>query len=221
MKNREEKSIFGTAKHYKVIVKKKKENPFRFILSVLSYALFIFLLLIGAALLFYVVDLKVKEAKGIPFTPKYNAYVVLTGSMLPDIKVNDVVVTKRVECSELKVRDIITFISSDSRFKGIIITHRIRNVYVDPATGEFSFETKGDNNNIADLALVKENNVLGRVFLKIPKLGYIQQFLASKAGWIIAILVPCLAVLSYDILKLIKILRKRQLSRNNKMTIIN
>lgn len=218
---KKEKSLFGTAKHYKVKVKRKKENPIKFILSVLSYALFILLLLIGAALLVYVLDIKIKEARGISSTPKYNAYVVLTGSMLPEIKINDVVVTKRTEPEELKVEDIITFVSTDSRFSGIIITHRIKNIYVDAATGEYSFETKGDNNNVADMALAKEEKVLGKVIFKIPKLGYVQQFLASKGGWLIAILIPCLAILSYDIMKLIKTIGKRQLARKNKLTIKN
>ena len=34
-KMKEQKSLFGTAKHYKVKVKKAKENPIKYILSVL------------------------------------------------------------------------------------------------------------------------------------------------------------------------------------------
>ena len=56
------KSLFKKAKHYKVKVTRKKQNPFKYVLSILSYALFIFLLLIGAALLVYVVDIKIKES---------------------------------------------------------------------------------------------------------------------------------------------------------------
>lgn len=205
-----EKSLFGTAKHFKVKVKKKKENPIKFIISVLSYALFILLFLIGAALLVYVLDIKIKEAKGEPVTPTYNAYVVLTGSMIPEILVNDVVVTKKRDVSTLERGDIITFISTDSRFKEMIITHRIKNIFVDSATGKYSFETQGDNNPSPDFKLTEGDKVLGEVILKIPKLGYIQQFLATKGGWIIVILIPCLAVLSYDILKLIKLITKKK-----------
>ena len=209
MKKREEKSIFGTAKHYKVLVKKKKENPFKFILSVLSYALFIFLLLIGGALLVYVVDLKVKEAKGIPYAPKYNAYVVLTGSMLPEIKVNDVVVTKKVDASTLKENDVITFASADSRYLGTIITHRIIKKNYSETEG-YTFQTKGDNNNVADNALVPANNIYGKVILRIPKLGYLQEFLATDGGWIVVILIPCLTVMSYDTVKLIKGMKRKK-----------
>ena len=215
------KSLFKTAKHFKVKVTRKKENPIKFIISVLSYALFILLLSIGATLLVYVVDMKIKESRGEIPNPKFNAYVVLTGSMIPEIMVNDVVVTKRVEEEELKVGDIITFISSDSRFAGITVTHRIRQIFVDPTTGEYSFETKGDNNNTADFTHAKGSNVLGKVILKVPKLGYIQYFLATKGGWIFIILIPCLAVLSYDIMKLIKAIGKRSMAKKNTINIKN
>lgn len=200
------KSLFGTAKHYKVKITKKKEGPIKFILSVLSYALFIWLLLIGITLLIYVADIKITESKGEIPNPKYNAYVVLTGSMVPEILINDVVVTKKIEPSELKIDDVITFVSSDTRFEGLIVTHRIKEIFVDSTTGEYSFTTKGDSNNTADYTLAKGSNVLGKVIFKIPKLGYVQTFLATKGGWIIVILIPCLAILSYDIMKLFKVI---------------
>lgn len=195
-------------KNYKVKIEKKKQNAFKFVISVLSYALFVWLILVGATLLIYVADTRIRAIKGDYSSPKFNAYVVLTGSMLPQIKVHDVVVTKKIDSSKLKVNDIITFYSSDPRFEGTTITHRIVNIYKDPGTGEYSFQTKGDNNNCEDMTLAKDYNVLGKVILKIPKLGYIQFFLAQKGGWIIAILIPCLAILSYDITKLLKMLGK-------------
>ena len=45
------------AKHYKVKIIKKSSNPFKFILSVLSYAVFIWLLLIGITLFIYVANI--------------------------------------------------------------------------------------------------------------------------------------------------------------------
>lgn len=201
------------AKHYKVKITKKSNNPFKFIVSVLSYALFIWLLLIGATLLVYVVDMKIKQSKGDYTPPKYNAYVVLTGSMLPEIKVKDVVVTKKTEASELEKGDIITFLSSDERFLGLTVTHRIIEKIQDPTTGEYAFRTKGDANNVADTALVQDYNILGKVILKVPKIGYLQEFLATKGGWIIVILIPCLAVVSYDIVQIGKTIRKKTTKR--------
>ena len=196
-------NIFGV-KHYSVKVLKKKENFFKFTVSVLSYALFIWLLLIGGTLLLYVADIKIRAAKGDYSAPAFNAYVVLSGSMLPEIAIKDIVVTKKVPAEELEVGDIITFIAPDSRYGGISITHRILDKYYDEALGSYTYRTKGDNNNVADSSLVPNDNILGKVILKIPKLGYLQDLLASKVGLILVVLIPSLAILSYDIMKVFK-----------------
>ena len=195
--------IFGV-KHYNVKVLHKKEKPIRYIVSVLSYALFIFLLLIGGTLLLYIADIKIRASKGDYSAPVFNAYVVLSGSMLPEIEVKDIVITKKIPEEELAIGDIITFISPDARFGGISITHRIVEKQFDQNLEVYTYRTKGDNNNVADAALVPSSNVLGKVILKIPKLGYIQDILASKGGLIVFVLIPCLVILSYDIMKMFK-----------------
>lgn len=196
-------NLFGV-KHYKVKVIKKKENVFRYIVSVMSYALFIFLLLIGGTLLLYIADIKIRAMKGDYSAPAFNAYVVMSGSMLPTIQVKDIVVTKKVPEEKLEVGDIITFISPDTRFGGISVTHRIIEKYYDESIGSYSYRTQGDNNNVADSVLVPNKNILGKVILKVPKLGYLQDILSSKGGLIIVVLIPCLVILSYDIMKLLK-----------------
>ena len=200
--------IFGV-KHYNVKIIKKKENTFKFIVSVLSYALFIWLLLIGGTLLLYIADIKIRAAKGDYSAPVFNAYVVLSGSMLPSIDIKDIVVTKKIPAEELEIGDIITFIAPDSRYGGISITHRIQDKYYDESLGSFTYRTKGDNNNVADSTLVPNDNILGKVILKIPKLGYLQDLLASKGGLIFVVLIPSLAILSYDIMKVLKNLGKK------------
>lgn len=204
-------NYFGV-RHYNVKVVKEKIQPLKFISSVISYAIFIWLLLIGLTLLVYVADIKIRAMKGDYTPPTYNAYVVLTGSMVPEIDPMDVVITKKRDASELEVGDIITFLSSDSRLSGIIVTHRIRDKLYDSTTGKYSFQTKGDANNTVDFALAEDTNIIGEVIFKIPKLGYVQEILASKGGLIIFIFIPCVLVLSYDIVKLIKRTTKRKKS---------
>ena len=195
--------------HFNVKIEKKKPGKLKFVIGVLSYAIFIWLLLIGVTLLVYVADIKIKQLKGDYTPPKYNAYVVLTGSMLPSIKVEDVVVTKKIDPKDLKEGDIITFASSDERFYGTVITHRIKKKYYDSTTKKYTYVSKGDNNNIEDSALVEQDRIYGKVILKIPKLGYLQIFLASQGGWILVILLPCLTVISFDIMKILKIIGKK------------
>lgn len=206
-------NYFGV-RHYKVNIEKEKIKPLKFITNVISYALFIWLLLIGLTLLIYVADIKIRAMKGDHTPPAYNAYVVLTGSMVPEILPGDVVVTKRRTAEELDIGDIITFLSSDSRLSGVIVTHRIKDKLKDTTTGKYTFQTKGDANNTVDFALAEEHNIIGEVIFKIPKVGYVQELLATRGGLIIFILIPCLAVLSYDIVKLVKRIGKKNKKSN-------
>jgi len=204
------KNYFGV-RHYNVKIVKEKLNPIRFIINVISYAVFMWLILIGIALLIYIADTKIRAAKGDFTPPKYNAYVVLTGSMVPEIDPKDVVVTKKIEGENLKVGDIITFIPSDSRISNIIVTHRILNKYYDAASGKYTYQTKGDANNTPDFTLAEDSNVIGKVIFKIPKVGCIQDLLATRGGLIIVVLIPALVILSYDIMRLGK-----NIARNKK-----
>ena len=204
------KNYFGV-RHYKVKIVKEKLSPVRFIINVMSYAIFMWLILIGCTLLVYVADTKIRAMKGDYSPPKYNAYVVLTGSMIPEIDPADVVITKKVEGSTLKSGDIITFVSSDSRISNILVTHRILNKYYDATAKSYTYQTKGDANNTPDFTLAEDKNIIGKVIFKVPKIGYIQQLLATRGGLIIVILIPSLIVLSYDIMRL-----GRNVARKNK-----
>lgn len=131
-------------------------------------------------------------------TVRINIYTILTQSMYPTIKAGDVVVTYREDNNRYNTGDVITFISQNNA--GMTITHRVKEVI--SLNDEYSYRTKGDNNNTADSEIIKGDNVVGRVILKVPKVGYIQQFLVSKTGWIVAVVLPALGIIIYDLLKI-------------------
>ena len=140
--------------------------------------------------------------------------------MVPEIMPNDVVITKKKSAEELQVGDIITFVTSDPRLSNIIVTHRIKNKYYDSITGKYTYQTKGDANNTEDFTLAEDKNVIGKVIFKIPKIGYIQQILATKGGLIIVVLIPCLAILSYDIVKLGRNIGKKKKKEASNVTVV-
>lgn len=185
------------------------------ILKIISWIVLILLLILAGFLIYYVIMAKEAEKKGADYKPPMALYTIISPSMVPNINVYDVVFNVKVDDpNELEVGDIITFVSSDSYMKGMIITHRIVDKYV---TNEgVQFKTKGDANVEADSSLVLEENVIGKVLFKIPQLGRVQFFLSSKSGWFIAILIPALAVIAYDIFKLFRLLvLKKQLKNKD------
>ena len=177
-----------------------------YMINVFMYSIIVILILIGIILLLYFIDIKKRENKAEWTAPLFGAYVIMSGSMEPTIMTRDAIIIRRIEDTDLKVGDIITYRSEDPYFHGIMITHRIIDTKV--VDGETVFVTKGDSNTTPDRLSIKRDQIYGKVFMVIPKIGYIQYFLATSYGWIIAVVIPCLGIIIYDIMKLIKNIKK-------------
>ncbi|MBQ2639602.1 MAG: signal peptidase I [Bacilli bacterium] len=132
----------------------------------------------------------------------FNAYVIVSGSMIPNIKIEDGVVIKREKPNKLKQGDIITFQTHDQRYNGLVITHRIIGIEKTDYN-KFYFRTKGDANSSEDSYLVKEEDIYGRVFLMIPKVGHIRNVLSNNIYWLLIIIIPAAVIIIYDVYKLL------------------
>ncbi len=174
--------------------------------TILYAVIFVILIIFGFVGFYFVnslININGEEGK----QPLFNAYIIISPSMVPSINVYDAIVVKRVD-EQLEKGDIITFSSSDKRYDGITITHRIIGVQKN-SDGEVAYKTKGDANNTADTALVTHDDIYGEVVLRVPKIGYIQSFISTSYGWILLILIPSIAIVIYDIIKLIKFIFRK------------
>lgn len=179
------------------------------IFKTISSVIFAFLMILVTIIIIYVARVNYLSSNGRVNEVKINFYTILTQSMWPNIKAGDIIVTYKTDNNVYEQGDIITFVSDDDVNGGITITHRIDRVYFEGS--KILYRTKGDNNNVADSKGVDPSKVIGKVVMKIPKAGYIQQFLVTKIGWIAVVVIPCFGVLVYDLLKLLKrIFRRRK-----------
>lgn len=112
----------------------------------------------------------------------YKAYIIVTNSMEPNIKIGDVVITKKVEQNELTKGDVITFKRGEE-----VITHRITKIDQKEEGNEYT--TRGDNNNIEDKEKVKYDMIEGKKIITIPYLGNIVRLLENRILFLIIILV--------------------------------
>lgn len=181
----------------------------QFLSSILFYTIMLFLLIIVIMFLSYFVDQKVGASKGEIRSPLFGAYIIISESMIPSINVYDAVVTMRANEDNIKVDDIITFISKEIETAGTPITHRVIGIVHDES-GEkiLGYRTKGDNNNTADFALIAPNEVIGKVMLRIPMIGYLQTLMTKPIGWILIVVIPCLLIIGSDIFKLVSAKKK-------------
>ena len=129
-----------------------------------------------------------KASGGEPQAFGYQLKTVLSGSMEPTFKTGSVIAVKPLNTEErktLKEDDVITFQESED----ILVTHRIIGV---TTSGEHvMYETKGDNNNAADMEPVLAENVVAQYAeFTIPYLGYFIDFAQSKEGGAILLIGP-------------------------------
>ena len=141
--------------------------------------------------------------------PRFGCRVdtVLSGSMAPQFKVGDLVVTRSVEVKDIKVGDAITF---RSPLNGNLISHRVTAVSEDSPLG---FQTKGDANEEPDPFIVPARNVVGKVCLHVPNLGYVTQFLKTRMGFVLAICLPGLIVIAVEMMNIWQVLTEEEMER--------
>ena len=174
--------------------------------KIISNIIFYILLLVIILLIGYIILINVYKKQDKLGDIPINFYTILTTSMTPTIKAGDIVITLKDKNNIYKTGDPITFVSEGNISKGVIITHRIIDTKI--VNGSYFYYTKGDANNTADGSPVSANNVIGKVILKIPKAGFIQQFVVSKFGWLVVVVLPCLAIIVYDIVKIFEKMMK-------------
>jgi signal peptidase len=131
--------------------------------SVLSVMLLGLVVLAGAAL---IVVPKATGAK--PLT-------VLTGSMAPAYPAGDVVIVKPTDTKNVQIGDVITFQAESNNPQ--LTTHRVVGVVL---TGDGrQYVTRGDANGADDLMPVKPEQIRGKVWYSVPKVGYVATWVSG------------------------------------------
>lgn len=116
-------------------------------------------------------------ARAVPAVTGLPSYVVAGGSMEPNIHLGAVVIPERVTAQDLRVGDVVSLQVGPQH---AVFTHRItRLVERDGATW---IQTKGDANPVEDPSIIPASDVIGRVHVVVPYLGYGVQLLSLPQG---------------------------------------
>lgn len=164
---------------------------FYFILRAFLIATLILLLGVFILIIIYFGDLYSNVNKGKNKYPIYGLYIIVSPSMVPTINVNDGVFIKRN--NSFKIGDIITYESIDHAVN-LPITHRIVSIE-ETDNGSLVYRTKGDNNGFVDKAVVSTDNIIGKVILRLPKMGIIKSFLKSTLNLLLLIVILSIGIL--------------------------
>lgn len=118
---------------------------------------------------------------------------VKSGSMEPSIKVGSIVMIKPQKI--YRKGDIITVF--DSANHKITITHRITNLNI--SNNEKFYTTKGDANKTEDSEKRLEKDIVGKVLLTVPFLGYAVEFARTKYGLILLVIIPAIIIIYKEV----------------------
>lgn len=109
----------------------------------------------------------------------YRVYLIMSGSMVSEINVKDIVITKEVD--ELNVGDIIAY-----KKDGVVTVHRI--IDINTEGNKVLYKTKGDANNAVDPENVEKPQIKGKVVHIIKGIGDLVLFIQSHFIIIIGII---------------------------------
>ncbi len=130
------------------------------------------------------------------FSPKYDMFLVRSESMTPTINMGDLIVIGPPDGlfgSGIGPGTIITYGSGNE-----LITHRV------VAQQGISYITKGDALEEPDSTPVIISQVVGSYIFKVPKLGYLVNFMHTKIGWYVVVIVPAIIFLGLIFKEIVK-----------------
>lgn len=148
---------------------KKKTNARKLVLRI------VILSLVGALIgfQFYLLNAEKLVGDAMPMPFGVGMSVVLSGSMEPELSVDDLIVVKEHE--QYGVNDVVVFLS-----QGSLVVHRIIEITED------GIITKGDANNTPDDPISPES-IKGKVVYALPFVGKAVNFIKSPIGIIVVL----------------------------------
>lgn len=159
---------------------------------------------VGLTISFAVVSPEIRNVFSRPITKESlpRVYIVESGSMEPTIRVGSIVVS--VPGEVYSQNDVVSFKQGKN-----IVTHRIMaKMYPDGIDKPPVYKTAGDANKTFDVNDLENGNVVGKVVLTLPYLGYAANFAKQPYGFILLVIVPATIVIYEELKGMLKEIKK-------------
>jgi signal peptidase len=128
----------------------------------------------------------------------YRMFTVISGSMEPKYKIGDVLISKEVDPSTIKVGDAVSYLGTAGDFKDKVITHEVVSIKTDE-DGKYLFQTKGLANLFED-PTISESQIYGVVIYRSIILSIIYRIVGTTIGFYLFIILPLLFIIGSEIL---------------------
>ncbi len=152
------------------------------------------------------------SGNGVPSIFGIRILSIQTDSMYPTILPGDLIFDVGVEDKgELRPGDIITYWTVINGER-VLNTHTITQIY--DGGGYLLFETKGDNNTIADALTVHESEIVGKYVARVPGVGKVMDYLQTSTGFLLVVVLPVFIFFLYHVIQFFRVLFEYQNVKN-------
>ncbi len=141
----------------------------------------------------------------------YRMFTVVSGSMMPEYEIGDVLLSEEVDIDEIVVGDVVTYIGYSGEFEDKIVTHEVINI--EEIDGFKYFTTKGLANIVED-PIVSEDQIFGKVIGTVPILSPVSKIISTSAGFYLFIIIP---VMFFIVSEVFHYLLEKEEKRRNSM----
>ena len=117
----------------------------------------------------------------------YGVYTVVTGSMVPEYKVKDLLLAAKTDPNKIEVGDDVVYLGKEGNLSGKIIAHRV--IEKNTNNGRNTFITKGIANGLSDPE-IDESQILGVVKQKLHILSFCSHIVNNIYGLIFLVVIP-------------------------------
>lgn len=146
-------------------------------------------IIIFALLAIIVLSIYNRQTSKLEHLISYKFYIIVSGSMQPEINVGDVVVVKKA--NPVEVGEVIAYQNGAN-----VVVHRV--IDKQEVNDQTLYTTKGDFNNVPDINHIRQNQVIGLCKYTIPKIGYISIFATQHPkitiGIFVALILVCILI---------------------------
>ena len=142
----------------------------------------------------------------------YRMFTVVTGSMEPRYLIGDVLISKDLPASKIKVGDDVTYLGKINSYAGKVVTHEVVSIEKDEKN-KIIFRTKGLNNMIED-PIVYEDQLYGKVIYKSKILSFIYKLVGTPTGILVFVVLPIVYIIGSEMISFLleKEAKKRKTS---------
>lgn len=134
----------------------------------------------------------------------YYVFVVVSDSMEPTLKANDIFLATNKE--DIGEGDIITFIEDDGPLKGELITHRVESI--DKSGEEYIYYCRGDKEGAPLDEGITQDQIVAKYVTIIPGVSWLYRVMSTGIGFFLIVILPISAIFISEIFDLIKKIKK-------------